>query len=350
MNLLSRLAAGALAVGLLLLVLATVSVLSGQGDEERALLIPRGASAGQIGRQLEAEGVISSPGLFKALVYLTGGQRRIKAGEYRFRTDMNPASALSVLYFSEPVVHPITVPEGWNARQIADILAAKKLVDPKKFLSIVLNKASAEKYKLGAPTLEGFLYPDTYTFSRIDGEAKIVDRMVQRFFSKVDKEVIARAKAMGLSLEQLVTLASIIEKETGVPTERELISSVFHNRLKKKMRLQSDPTTIYGIAGFDGNLTRKHLLTSTPYNTYTIAALPPGAICSPGIAAIRATTQPAQTDYLYFVANNQGAHLFAPTYKEHAANVDFYQKRRASRKANSIPEKRMDRQIGTLKR
>ena len=151
-------------------------------------------------------------------------------------------------------------------------------------------------------------------------------------------------QASGLALAQWETLASIIEKETGVPTERELISSVFHNRLKKKMRLQSDPTTIYGIVNFDGNLTRKHLQTSTPYNTYTIPALPPGAICSPGLATLRATLNPANTNYLYFVANGQGTHLFSETYGQHSQKVDQYQKRRATRNANST------RQIGTLQR
>lgn len=318
--------------GLFIVFLGAYCVMTGAGTSEKDVLIPRGVAVSKIGVLLQKEGVITSPTFFKALVYVTGGNRRVKAGEYAFKSNMGVFNAVLTLYFSEPIVHPITVPEGWNARQIAGILAAKRLVDPAKFLQIVLSRESAKKYRLGAPTLEGFLYPDTYTFSRIDGEEKVVDRMVQRFFAKVDQNLIAQAKQKGMSLEQLVTLASIIEKETGVPTERELISSVFHNRLKKKMRLQSDPTTIYGIQNFDGNLKKKHLLEHTPYNTYAIYGLPPGAICSPGISALQATVHPADTKYLYFVANNQHAHIFSETYEAHAKAVDFYQKKRATRR------------------
>ncbi len=317
--------------GLFFAFLATFSVIRGVGGAPQAVMIPRGVPLGKIGALLQDQGVLTSPFLFKLLVSTTGGNRRVKAGEYLFKTGMGPLNAMMVLYFSSPIEHPITVPPGWNARQIAGILAAKRLADPKKFLDIVLSSKSPIKYKLKAPTLEGYLFPDTYTFSRIDGEARIVERMVQRFFSQVDQPLIQAARDKGMTLEQLVTLASIIEKETGVPTERELISSVFHNRLKKKMRLQSDPTTIYGIANFDGNLTRKHLQTATPYNTYAISGLPPGAIASPGLAALRATVNPAKSDYLYFVANGKGEHVFSATYAEHNQNVDVYQRKRATR-------------------
>jgi UPF0755 protein len=298
-----------------------------------------------VGALLQEQGVLSSPFLFKIFILATGGNRRIKAGEYLFKTEMGPLNAAMVLYYSAPLEHAVTIPPGWNSRQIAQILASQRLVDPEKFLSLVLSSQNAAKYKISAPSLEGFLYPDTYTFSRIDGEERILDRMVQHFFSKVDKSVIQRAKAKGLTLEELVTLASIIEKETGVPTERNLISSVFHNRLKKKMRLQSDPTTIYGIADFDGNLTKKHLLTHTPYNTYKIAGLPPGAIASPGLAAIEAAIDPSESGYLYFVANNQGSHLFSETYAEHARKVYEYQQRRASRRQTESV-----REIGTARK
>lgn len=316
-------------------------LLLGRGKEEKAVLIPRGIAVGKVATLLQNEGVISNPFWFKVYVISTGGNRRLRAGEYAFRTNMSAFSAVLTLYFSEPIEHPITVPEGWNARQIAVILAAKRLVDPAKFIQIVLSRKSAEKYRLKSPTLEGFLFPDTYAFSRIDGEERIVDRMVQRFFAKVDQNLIANAQRKGMSLEQLVTLASIIEKETGVPTERNLISSVFHNRLTKRMRLQSDPTTIYGIPNFNGNLTKRDLLTKTAYNTYAIYGLPPGAIASPGLASLHATVNPANSTYLYFVANNQGGHIFASTYEEHARNVDYYQKRRASRQSSSA------RQVGT---
>jgi len=341
----ARLLTWALFGGLFIAFLTFVSILRGSGHETKEVLIPRGVPVGKIGALLQDQGVLTSPFLFKLLILGTGGTHRVKAGEYSFKTGMGPLNAVMVLYFSNPIEHVVTVPEGWSARQIAGILAAKRLIEPGKFLDIVLSKKSAEKHRLKSPTLEGFLYPDTYSFSRIDGEDKIVDRMVQRFFAKVDQNLIAHAKAKGMSLEQLVTLASIIEKETGVPSERPIISSVFHNRLKKRMRLQSDPTTIYGVANFDGNLTKKHLLTPTAYNTYTIPALPPGAIASPGIHALEATVNPAATNYLYFVANNQGGHVFSETYAEHSRNVDFFQKKRASRR-----QTKSVRQIGTIRR
>ncbi len=320
------------------------SFYTGQGAEEKDVLIPRGLPIGKVGALLQEQGVISSPRLFKALALLSGGSRRIKAGEFSFKTQMGPANALLVLYTSEPIQHAVTIPPGWNARQIASLLAAEKLADPAKFLALVFSPSTVAKYKLHAPSLEGYLFPDTYTFSRIDSEDKIVERMVQEFFSRVDQALISTANARGLTLNQLVTLASIIEKETGVPSERELISSVFHNRLKKKMRLQSDPTTIYGIADFDGNLTRKHLTTPSAYNTYTLSGLPPGAIASPGLAALQATVNPAKSNYLYFVANNQGGHVFSETYAEHSRKVDMFQKRRASaRQTESL------RQLGATK-
>ncbi len=340
-----RLLKWAFFVGLFVTFLGVYSYSTGRGDEDKTVLIQRGVAVGKIGALLQSEGVISDPFLFKVLVWGTGGNRRVKAGEYAFKTEMGPLNAVMVLYFSAPVEHVVTVPEGWNARQIASILAAQKLVDPAKFVDIVLSRKSAMKYKLESPNLEGYLFPDTYTFSRIDGEERIVDRLVQRFFAKVDQNLIAQAKRQGMSLETLVTLASIIEKETGAANERELISSVFHNRLKKKMRLQSDPTTIYGIQNFNGNLTRKDLLTSTPYNTYTIAALPPGAICSPGLSALQATVHPANTKYLYFVANHLRQHVFSETYAEHSRAVDQFQKRRATRRQADS-----ERQIGTIRK
>jgi UPF0755 protein len=238
---------------------------------------------------------------------------------------MGLLDALFVVYNSEPIVHPVTVPEGWTVRQIASLLAKAGLADEQKFLSVTLTPQAAAKYHINGPSLEGFLFPDTYTFSKIDGEDKIVDRMVQRFFSKFDKSMQAEAAAQHFTTEQLVTLASIIEKETGAPEERNLISSVYRNRLDKHMRLQADPTTIYGIANFNGNLTRRDLETPTPYNTYTFIGLPPGPIASPGYASLVAALHPAKTRFLYFVSNNHGSSIFSETYAEHSRNVNTWQ-------------------------
>lgn len=247
------------------------------------VIIQRGMSLSQVSNTLYREGVIQYPKVFKHVLSLTQGASKVRAGEFRFKKGMNLKNALTTLYESEPLVHQVTVPEGWTVRQIATILANAKLIDEKKFLDIALSKATSIKYQFDAPTLEGYLFPDTYAFSRVDGEEKIIERMVQRFRQKFANEFLDEIKAKGWTLERIVTMASIIEKETGSQGEREVISSVFHNRLKKKMRLQSDPTTIYGIENFNGNLTKADLQRYTPYNTYTIAELPPGPLRIQGL-------------------------------------------------------------------
>lgn len=296
--------------------------------EVQNLVINRGATIGQVTTKLDEAGVIKYPVLFKGILRVTGGSSKVRAGEFAFRKNMKLVDAIRTVYFADPITHAVTVPEGWNTYQIAKILADAKLVNEKKFLSLVLSKEVAQRFKINAPSLEGFLYPDTYHFSIMDGEDRIVSQMVQQFFNHITPAHRQRAAAMGFTLEQLVTFASIVEKETGLANERPMVASVFHNRLKKRMRLQSDPTTIYGLLpNFDGNITRKHLETHTPYNTYRINALPPGPIASPGVLAIEASLNPAQSNYLYFVANKTGGHTFTETYAEHARNVNSFQKR-----------------------
>ncbi len=325
-------------VGALSLATAGYFVMEGSASgPAKDILIPRGSTIGRISERLAKEGVIKRPGMFRLLLRMTNGEHRVRAGEFRFRESMRPMDALYTLYEGEPIVHAVTVPEGWNVRQIADIVQKAGVGDAKKFASLGLSKEMASKLKVNADSLEGFLFPDTYSFSLIDGEERILETMVRRFQSKFTEEYKKKAAIMGFTPLELITLASIIEKETGVPTERKIISAVFHNRLKKKMRLQSDPTTIYGIKDFNGNLTKAHLLEMTPYNTYRIKALPPGPICNPGWDAILAALDPANEEYLYFVANGQGSHLFSKTYKEHNDYVTRYQK---SRNTNRVPSKK----------
>lgn len=297
-------------------------MLSGQPDgTPHSVLIERGKSAATIAELLAAEGVIAHPKLFRFVLRLTDADKKIRAGEFQFRKNMRALDAMKVLYYSEPVLHAITIPEGWNTRQIAAGLARAGLADEKKFLSIAQSRLAAEKHGFNAPHLEGFLFPTTYQFSRIDGEGRIIEQMVGQFKKAVEKGLAREATAKGYTLEQILTLSSIIERETGNASERELVSSVFHNRLRKRMRLQSDPTTIYGIDNFNGNLTKEDLRRYTPYNTYVIFGLPPGPIANPGVASIRAALNPATTDYLYFVSNNQGKHIFSKDYRQHSRNV-----------------------------
>lgn len=303
----------------------------------KEIIIPYKTSLRQVAEILHKENVIRRPWFFRTLMRFTRGASYVRAGEFRFTEDMRPVRALYTLYFEEPVLHRVSIPEGWTIKQIAQLLAKEKLVDEKKFIELALNPTTATRYKLKVPHLEGFLFPETYSFSKVEGEEKILDRMVQTFFSKFSPEIREAAKAYNFSLEEVVTLASIVEKETGAPEERVLISSVFHNRLKKKMRLQSDPTTIYGIVNFNGNLKRDDLKRYSAYNTYVIPALPPGPIASPGEAALRAAVFPATTKFLYFVSNNSGHHIFSETYTQHSRHVNNFQVRHrapSSPKAN----------------
>lgn len=315
----------ALIAGLLCLGFFLFLLQGSPGTETKDVLIPRGLSLKSVSDLLSKEGIIRHPVIFQNLLRLTNGNKKVRAGEFRFRTGANLLNTLKVLYHSEPITHSITVPEGWNIRQIASVLQEKNLVRSDKFIQLALAPNSAKKYQLSTPHLEGFLYPDTYFFSRIDGEEKILETMVNRFFQEYQSRFKARVPASGMTLEKVVTLASIVEKETGKPSERPLIASVFFNRLKKGMRLQSDPTTIYGIENFNGNITKSDLQRWTPYNTYTISGLPPGPIASPGKDAIEAVLNPQPSEYLYFVSNNNGSHLFSKTYKEHLRSVQDYQ-------------------------
>jgi len=251
--------------------------------------------------------------------------KRLKAGEYLLSAAMTPRQILAVMVKGEVNLHKLTVPEGYNIDQIAEVVTQAGFGSQEEFRKAASDAALAHKLSLKANTLEGYLFPDTYFFPKDVTVEKIISTMVQRFWSIFKPEWKDRAENLGFSVHQVVTLASIIEKETGAAFERPLIASVFHNRLRKKMRLESDPTVIYGIKDFDGNLTRKHLRTQTPYNTYKIRGLPIGPIANPGRASMEATLFPEKTAYLYFVSKKDTTHHFSTNLKEHNRAVRKYQ-------------------------
>jgi UPF0755 protein len=227
--------------------------------------------------------------------------------------------------------HAVVIPEGSRAVEIADRLAAAGLVGREAFLAIVLDREAPRRFAVEGPSLEGYLFPETYRFARGLPAEEIVRAMVSQFRS-VYRELRASAPASPLTMRELVTLASIVEKETGAPEERPLIAAVFLNRMRRGMRLETDPTVIYGIEDFDGNLRRVHLEDeSNPYNTYRIPGLPPGPIASPGRAALAAVLEPADSPYLFFVSRNDGSHVFSATYREHARAVAHFQQKRRRR-------------------
>jgi UPF0755 protein len=226
------------------------------------------------------------------------------------------------------VLYRVTIPEGYNLKQIAQAIETSGLATYDHFLQAATDPEFARKKGIPADTFEGYLFPDTYLFPRNTNPHRIITAMADRFEGIFTPRWETRAQQLGFSVHQIVTLASMIEKETGDPSERPIISSVFHNRLRKKMRLESDPTVIYAIADFNGNLTRKHLQTYTAYNTYKIFGLPPGPIASPGQKALKAALYPADTNFLFFVAKRDGTHHFSTTISGHNKAVRKYQIRR----------------------
>ncbi len=297
---------------------------------DQVFFVLEGSTLSAVADELETKKIIKNKFIFLVWAKLTGHARNIKTGEYLLNPNMTPLYILNMLSQGDVVLHSITIPEGYSRMQIGELLAQKGFVDKNEFLTITGDPDNAGRYGILGPDLEGYLYPDTYQFDRGLSAASIVDVMVGHF-----KEVIApfkeRIKESNLTMEQVVILASIVEKETGCAEERPVIASVFLNRLKKKNRLESDPTVIYGIKNFNGNLKKKDLSTFTPYNTYVIRGLPPGAIANPGIEALKAVLYPADTSYIFFVSKNDGRHHFSKTLSEHNRAVRIYQKSRRSR-------------------
>jgi len=272
-------------------------------------------------------GIINQPLKFKILARLKKYDKKIKAGDYRLSPSMTPVQILKIMEKGEVSFYKVTIPEGYSLKQIASVMAESGLADQEKFIKVSRDSSYVRQKKITAKTFEGYLFPDTYFFSKTAPCEEIISIMLKRFQSKVTREMRDQAKNMNMSLHQIITMASIIEKETGAPFERPIISSVFHNRLKKGMRLQSDPTVIYGIKGFDGNITRKNLKTATPYNTYVIKGLPPGPIANPGIESIKAALYPADTNFLFFVSKKNRTHKFSTNIRDHNRAVRKYQLR-----------------------
>jgi len=305
---------------------------AGVDEKEEVFIVKKGAGLRAVATELEERRLIRSRHLFMVWAILRGGTRDIKAGEYTLSQSLPPVRIFHILASGAVKTYPVTIPEGLTAEQIADILAKKNLIDKGEFMSLVGDKTLVASYHIDGPSLEGYLYPDTYLISRDMGAKGLVDLMVNRFWHVYNSLIRdQKSSAGGLSqLREVVTLASIVEKETGLAEERPIIASVFLNRLKKRMRLESDPTVIYGLKDFDGNLKREDLRTPSPYNTYIHHGLPPGPIANPGREALSAVIDPVKTDYLYFVSKNDGSHYFSTTLKEHNRAVARFQKRRRS--------------------
>lgn len=272
--------------------------------------------------------IIKNPFKFKLLAYIKGYDKRLKAGEYLLSSSMSPGKILEVMVTGKVQLHRLTVPEGYSLYQVASIVEKAGFGSKQDFLKAATDDTLLRELGIEAKTFEGYLFPDTYYFRKGEAPEKIISAMVKRFRAVWNPAWEKQADTLGFSIHQVVTLASIIEKETGAQFERPIISSVFHNRLKKRMRLESDPTVIYGIKNFNGNITKKHLKTATPYNTYKKRGLPLGPIAGPGIKALEAALYPADTRFLYFVSKKDSTHKFSTNIKDHNRAVRKYQLRR----------------------
>lgn len=290
--------------------------------------VESGDTMGRVAHALESEGLIRDARVARWFARAGDLSSKLKVGEYELSRAYSTPEILEILAEGRVNLHEVVIPEGLRAVEIATRLEAAGLADRESFLAIVTDPASARARGIEATSLEGYLFPDTYRFARGLPAERIVDAMVDEFMEVV-RELEPAMEGQSLSMHELVTLASIVEKETGAPQERPLIAAVFLNRLERRMRLETDPTVIYGIEDFDGNLRKVHLLDSkNPYNTYKIPALPPGPIANPGRDALIAVLEPADTPYLYFVSRNDGTHVFSKSYVEHERAVDQYQRRR----------------------
>jgi UPF0755 protein len=298
-------------------------------DSEKIVIhLKPGQSFATTAALLEAKGLISSPFRFNLISRFKGYDKKLQAGEYLLSGSMTPLHILEKMAKGDVRLYKLTIPEGYNIKQIAELVAEGGFAGKLEFIAMASDPGFAREKGIQADTFEGYLFPDTYFFPKGTTIKKIIGTMVDRFRKVFLPQWSERAKSLGFTIHQVVTLASIIEKETGDPSERPVISSVFHNRMKKKMRLESDPTVIYGIKNFDGNLTRKHLKTRTLYNTYKIRGLPAGPIANPGQESLVAALYPAETPYIYFVSKKDRTHHFSTNLKDHNKAVKKYQLRR----------------------
>jgi UPF0755 protein len=321
---LSLLAGGAFGIFVAIWVHADVPL--APGDLTKVIVEVRpGQSLKTTAEFLHQVGIIENQWKFNLFARMQGYDKRLKAGEYVLSAAMSPKKILEIVVKGAVRLHRLTIPEGYNLYQTAELVANAGFGPANDFIHMCTNTALVRAKGVAAETFEGYLFPDTYFFEKGVTIEQVVISMVNRFFSVFTPEWQARAETLGFTVHQVVTLASIIEKETGASFERPIISSVFHNRLAKKMRLESDPTVIYGIKNFDGNLTRQHLATLTPYNTYMIAGLPPGPIANPGRDSLQAALFPEETSYIYFVSKNNNTHHFSTNFEDHNRAVSEFQ-------------------------
>ena len=296
-------------------------------DKPAVVEVKPGSSFARTASQLEESGVISDATRFTLLARWRHVTGQVHAGQYLFETAAKPDEVLGRLVAGDIRKFHVTIPEGFNLHDIAARLETTNTGSAEEFLALCRDAEFLDELEIDATSLEGYLFPETYTYTSSTTPRQLLQAMVAQLQTELTPELLADASALELDRHQLVTLASIIQKEAGNVMEMPLISAVFHNRLKAGILLQADPTVIYGIAAFNGNLTRKDLETTTPYNTYRIKGLPPGPIASPGRFALHAAAHPADSKALFFVSRGDGTHEFSTNLQDHNRAVRRYQLR-----------------------
>ena len=294
-----------------------------------------GDSAATIAQRLERERIIKNSWSFELQARWRGLESRLEVGEYVLSRDMKVSDILARLQQGRYIGSRITIPEGWRATQIADLLQKEGAVGRDEFLKLMADGRLGDGILPKRPpgsSLEGYLFPDTYQLSGNVTASRAIEMMLQTFSRRFDRDLQQRAGDMGLTVHQVVTLASIVEREAVVASERPLMAGVYLNRLEAGMRLEADPTVQYAVAEtrvpsanyWKAELTKSDLAADSPYNTYRYTGLPPGPISNPGLASLQGVLEAENTDYLYFVAREDGSHVFAKTFDEHLANVQKY--------------------------
>ena len=300
----------------------------------REIQVTEGMSFKAIAAELQKEGIIRYRGYFEIIGRVQGITRKVRTGYYGLGSHMSLWEVLDALRKGKVIEYEVVIPEGYNLYQIGWTLTGTPLIssDPNDFIKAATNKELARSLGIEADRLEGYLFPDTYFLPKGITVPDIAKRMVQRYKDVFTDSLRTRAKELGFTEHEIITLASIVEKEAKVDSERKLIAAVYHNRLKKGMRLQADPTAVYGLRAWITKVSSQDLKRKSPYNTYRHKGLPPGPIANPGRGAILATLYPENVDYLFFVAQGDGSHYFSKDYGEHGKAIGRYKANRKKAK------------------
>lgn len=291
-------------------------------NEEIEIYIPKGSSFSSIASTFKEKGIIRNELLFKVTGRILGIEKKARAGYYLITKDMTLIDILRKLLEGKIIEYTLTIVEGDSLYEIAEKLSKINPDFETQLFDISSDKNFLKSLNIQGPSLEGYLFPATYSIPKGMELREIINMMVKKFWSVYDENLLERTKKIGWTVNEVVTLASIIEKEAKLEEEKPIISAVYHNRLKLGMPLQADPTAIYGIKRFKDGVKKKDLLNRTPYNTYLIKGLPPGPIACPGLNSIKAALNPAKVSYLYFVARGDGSHEFSSTYVKHITAIN----------------------------